>query len=275
MKTMQPLTYSSYLKVNELLALQRRLTDAHDELQFITVHQVFELWFKLLLFELESIRAAMFTHDIPTAIHLLARTHEIVKTITTGWAVIETMRPIDFLEFRSELKPASGFQSLQFREIESISGLKDARYLQAFSDDGKSVAVLRARLEEPTLWDACVVLLQSRGLPAAGNDEILQSLIRIQKREPAMADLYDLLEALIEYDLLFSAWRQRHVLMTERMIGGRPGTGEATVARTVGEDEAAKGPEGGEYFSGVHYLKSTLAKRFFPLLWEARTFVER
>ena len=274
MRSTQPLTYSSYLKVGDLLALQRRLTDAHDELQFIVVHQTFELWFKLLLFELESIRAALDRGDIPDAIHVLRRTHEILKTLTSAWAVIETMRPIDFLTFRSELKPASGFQSLQFREIEYLSGLKDARYLNAFAGDEPSQTVLRRRLVEPSLWDAFVGLLRARGLPAANDESMLQTLVRIQKRGD-LADLDDLTEAMIEYDLLFSAWRERHVLMTERMIGGRPGTGEETVMKIIGGSEAGKSPPSGEYFSGVHYLKTTLTKRFFPLLWEARTFVER
>jgi tryptophan 2,3-dioxygenase len=279
MRTTQPLTYASYLKVDDLVRLQQRLTGAHDELQFIVVHQVFELWFKLLLFELESVRDAIGRDDVPTAIRLLVRAQEIVKTLTMGWAIIETMRPIDFLEFRSELKPASGFQSRQFREIEFLCGTKDARYLRAFDDDPADAAALRRRLDEPSIWDALVSLLRARGFPVASDGEILQSVIRIQRRAE-MPDLYDLGEALVEYDLLFSAWRQRHVLMTERMIGGRPGTGEATVEKIIGAASgspagAAKGPPGGEYFSGVHYLKTTVTKRFFPLLWEARTFVER
>lgn len=281
MRTTQPLTYASYLKVDDLVGLQKRLTGAHDELQFIVVHQVFELWFKLLLFELESVRAAITRDDVPIAIRLLGRAQEIVKTLTMGWGIIETMRPIDFLEFRSELKPASGFQSRQFREIEFLCGTKDARYLRAFDDDPADAAALRRRLDEPSIWDAFVSLLRARGFPAGSDSEILQSVIRIQRRAE-MPDLYDLGEALVEYDLLFSAWRQRHVLMTERMIGGRPGTGEATVEKIIGRSAPehpgaalAEGPPAGEYFSGVHYLKTTLTKRFFPLLWEARTFVER
>ncbi len=269
----KPLTYTSYLNIDGLLALQRRLTPAHDELQFIVVHQVFELWFALLRFELESIRTAIAHGDIADAIHLLRRTHEILKTLTTGWTVIETMRPIDFLEFRSLLKPASGFQSRQFREIEFISGAKDARYLRAFDDDEASLAALRRRYDEPTLWDKFVALLRRRGLPAATHGEQVQACVRIQRRGE-LADLDDLAEALIDYDLQFSAWRERHVLMTERMIGGRPGTGEAAVAK-MGTEPGAVGPPAGEYFSGAHYLKTTLNKRFFPILWEARTFVER
>jgi tryptophan 2,3-dioxygenase len=257
-----------------MLSLQERRTEAHDELQFIVIHQAFELWFKLLLFELESTRTALFSDDVLSGVHLLRRVHAIVRMLTAGWPVIETMRPIDFLEFRSELKPASGFQSVQFREIECLSGVKDARFLQVFSDDHDGAAALRARLEEPTLWDAFLTVLRARGLPAGSDEALLQTLVRIARRELS-ADLYELAEALLEYDLLFSAWRQRHVLMAERMIGSRPGTGEASVARVVAADPVAMPAAGVEYFSGVPYLKGTVARRFFPLLWEARTFVER
>lgn len=267
-----PLTYGRYLRVPDLLRLQHRLTEAHDELQFIVVHQVFELWFKLLLFELEAIRAAIFAGDVPGALHLLRRAHEIVKVLTTGWPVIETMRPVDFLEFRSVLRPASGFQSVQFREIEYLSNLKDPRYLEAFRDDPEATRRLRARLEAPTLWDAFVALLRARGKPAGSDEEILQTVIQLQRRTEDL-DLYELVEALVTYDQLFAAWRARHVLMTERMIGARPGTGQLAVATVVGEETPAPGEI--EYFSGVHYLRTTTDKRFFPLLWESRTFVER
>jgi len=273
-ETATPLTYARYLKLPQMLALQGRRTGAHDELQFIIIHQSFELWFKLLLFELESVRTAMLGDDAPTALHLLRRTHAIVRMLTAGWPVIETMRPIDFLEFRSELKPASGFQSVQFREIECLSGAKDPRFLPVHADDPEGAAALRARLAEPALWDGFVALLQARGLPVADDSALVATIVRILKREHA-ADLYELSEALLEYDLLFTAWRQRHVLMAERMIGARPGTGEASVARMVAGEAGAAGAAGSEYFSGVPYLASTVARRFFPLLWEARTFVER
>jgi len=267
-KSREPLTYSRYLKTGDLLGLQQRLTQAHDELQFIIVHQVFELWFKLLVFELESLRAALQQADLPTAVHLLRRAHEIVHNLTAGFTVIETMRPYDFLEFRAGLKPASGFQSQQFREIEFISGAKDEHYLSTFDDAPASADTLRRRLAEPTVWDAFVALLRARGLPADGDAEIVQSVIRIQK-EPALADLLEVVEGVIEYDLLWSLWRQRHILMVERMIGARPGTGQKSVSRVMGEGYESMGS------GGVEYLRSTVSKKFFPLLWEARTFLER
>lgn len=262
------LTYGAYLRVDDLLRLQHRLTAAHDELQFIVVHQVFELWFKLLLFELESTRAALARDDVPTAVHLLRRAAAIVDGLMAGFAIMETMRPYDFLEFRAELQPASGFQSRQFREIEFLSGLKEAQYLRSFDDTPDDAATLARRLDEPTVWDAFVALLRRRALPAASEAEIVQTAIRIQ-REAALADLNELLEAMIVYDQRWSLWRHRHILMVERMIGARPGTGQKSVARVVGEGYDAMGS------GGVEYLRSTLGKKFFPLLWEARTFLER
>jgi tryptophan 2,3-dioxygenase len=186
------------------------------------------------------------------------------------------MRPYDFLEFRSELKPASGFQSRQFREIEYISGAKDPQYLHTFEDETHHQATLRERLEQPTIWDGFVALLRARGMTTSRDADIIQSVIQIQ-RDPALNDLNDLVEALIKYDLLWSLWRRRHVLMVERMIGAKAGTGQKTVARVVGEAAApAPGPmREVEYFTGVGYLHTTLTKKFFPLLWEAQTGLER
>lgn len=266
----RPLTYGSYIRTGELLRLQQRLSDAHDELQFIVVHQVFELWFRLMLFELETVRDALARGDIPTAVRLLGRATEISRAITGGFAVIETMRPWDFLEFRSQLKPASGFQSRQFREIEFLSGAKDPRYLGSFEPESEDLTVLRRRLEEPTLWDSFVVLLRRRALPSADDSQLLQTLIRIHK-DPTLTELNELCEAMITYDQMFALWRRRHVLMVERMIGTRPGTGQADVQKMIGQ-AAAEEPA---YFTGTGYLHETLSKKFFPLLWEARTFIER
>jgi tryptophan 2,3-dioxygenase len=263
----KPLTYGSYIRTDDLLSLQTRLSDAHDELQFIIVHQVFELWFKLLLFELESVREALERGALRGAVRLLQRVTEICRVMTGGFDVLETMRPWDFLEFRSRLQPASGFQSRQFRAVEFLSGLKDPRYLRSFEGVPEDLKVLRRRLEEPSVWDAFVALLRRRGLATSSDTELLHTLIRIH-REPALADLDELCEALLNYDEAFSLWRHRHVLMVERMIGARPGTGQEDVRRTVGSSER-------DYFTGVDYLRATLSKKFFPLLWEARTFVER
>src|SRR5215204_3521598 len=167
------LTYGSYLRLDNLLDQQRLSSDAHDDLLFIPVHQVYELWFKLFLFEVESARDAMTNAELWWARHLLARVHEVERILIEQIGVLETMTPQDFLEFREQLAPASGFQSVQFRELEFLSGAKDPGFVERFrgvTDEEK--ARLRRRLDEPTLWDAFVDVLRKHGLPAAGDDEV-------------------------------------------------------------------------------------------------------
>ncbi len=259
-------SYAEYLRVPELLALQTRVSDAHDELQFIIVHQSFELWFKLLLYELEALREALDADDAAQSLHLLRRGQEIVRLLTAGFGVIETMRSHDFLEFRSLLQPASGFQSVQFRELEFLCGAKDPRYLALA--EGEARDRLQRRLVEPTLWDAYVGGLGRAGLPVTGEAAILGAVIEVLK-SVGSHPLGAVTEGMIELDELFLLWRQRHLAMTMRMIGARPGTGHASVATLVEQGYQSMGS------GGVDYLRSTLSKVFFPLLWEARTFMQR
>lgn len=265
-KKKMALSYGEYLRLPELLDQQRALTDAHDELQFIVVHQAFELWFKLILHELSATRAAMDKGDAAETVHYMRRVHEIMRVLIASWDVIETMRPWDFLAFRSNLQPASGFQSVQFRELEYLSGLKDERYVKLL--EGGAAEKLRRRLSEPTLWDAYVSFLRRHALPVNTDVEIRTSVITILK-DVDHHPLGAVTEALIEYDEVFSIFRYRHMRMAMRMIGGRPGTGSESVARL---EEAGYGQMGP---GGVDYLKTTLPKLFFPILWEARTFIER
>src|SRR5256885_3227065 len=160
------LSYGSYLHLTELLGAQDGLTKAHDELLFIVVHQVYELWFKVLIHELEAVRAAIDTEDLRAARHFLNRVKVIEALLVEQVGVLETMAPQDFLTFRSELAPASGFQSAQFREIEFMSGLKDAGYMKALNGDAVERARLEQRLKEPTLLDAYHALLRRRCRPA-------------------------------------------------------------------------------------------------------------
>lgn len=250
------LSYGSYLKIPQLLELQSQLADppAHDELLFITIHQVYELWFKQLLFELESIRDAMLDNRGGRARHLLQRVHSIERVLIEQIPVLETMSPQDFLEFRNHLAPASGFQSVQFREIEFISGLKDERYLERLSLDEREGEALRKRLDEPTLWDAFCGLLEKSGLSMPDDDADARraSLLEMARDQTRFEDEFQLSEALLTHDGLFRMWRQRHVLMVERQIGSKTGTGGST---------------------GASYLHTTLDKRFFPELWELRSFL--
>jgi tryptophan 2,3-dioxygenase len=221
---------------------------------FIVVHQAYELWFKEVLFELESIRDCLYRSDTDLARHYLSRVHSIERVMIEQLAVIETMSPQDFLQFRSNLAPASGFQSVQFREIEFLSGLKEPGLLKRLAETPEERVRLERRLSEPTVWDGFCALLESNGLPMPADDADLRgdSLLEMMRDKDRHAPLFFTAEALLTHDELFTLWRQHHVLMVERQIGSKTGTGGST---------------------GVSYLKSTLDKRFYPELWETRSFL--
>lgn len=235
------LSYGSYLNITELLELQKGLSQEHDELLFIVAHQVYELWFKVVLFELEAARDRIDADDIFFARHHLHRVHVIERVLVEQIEVLETMSPQDFLAFRSQLAPASGFQSVQFREIEFLSGLKEPKYLARIEATPEETARLRRRLDEPSIDDAFRSLVKRRGGP---------SLVEIFRDRKRYGDLFDLCEALLDHDEAFAHWRARHVLMVERQIGSKTGTGGS---------------------SGAQYLRTTLDKRFFPELWDVRS----
>ena len=245
------LSYDTYLRISELLAQQRLRSDppAHDELLFIVVHQAYELWFKELLFELETTRDLLFEGDLVRVIHLMQRAHVIERVLVEQVSVLETMSPQDFMEFRSHLAPASGFQSVQFREIEVLSGLQDTRMAAGSGETEEERERIARRLSEPNMWDAFCALLTSSGLPmpAEDPDRRRESLLEMTRNRP---ELFAVSEALLTHDELFAMWRLRHVLMVERQIGSKTGTGGS---------------------SGSNYLRSTLDRRFFPELWELRS----
>jgi tryptophan 2,3-dioxygenase len=247
------LTYGSYLQLSRLLSAQELESDppAHDELLFITIHPVYELWFKLLLHELETARDAMFAGEAWLARHLLRRVHVVERVLVAQIDVLETMTPQDFLAFRQQLAPASGFQSVQFRELEFISGAKDPSFVRRFrglSDDERRR--LSERLEAPTLWDAFLAVMSSRELAVDSDGDVRASLHTAAHDRAQYSDLWELAEALVEHDELAATWRARHITMVERMIGTKTGTG---------------GSSGGEY------LRSRLALRYYPLLWDLRS----
>jgi tryptophan 2,3-dioxygenase len=249
------LTYGSYLRLPELLAQQvpQVVPPAHDELLFITVHQVYELWFKQLLHELTAARDAMSLAETWRARHLLQRAQVVERLLVSQVDVLETMTPQDFLEFRSALAPASGFQSVQFRELEFLSGVKDPRFVTRLRDLTESERErLARRLAEPTLWDAYTELLSSRGLPAATDDQILASLVAVARDRASHDDLWQLAEALLTHDEMAALWRARHVQMVERQIGTKSGTGGST---------------------GAPYLHQRVPMQYYPLLWELRDWL--
>jgi tryptophan 2,3-dioxygenase len=246
------LTYGSYLHVPGLLAQQvpQVSPPAHDELLFITVHQAYELWFQQLLHELTAVRDLMMTGELWRARHLLHRVHVIERLLITQIDVLETMTPQDFLEFRAALAPASGFQSVQFRELEFLSGAKQPAYLARFKElTDVERARLDRRLAEPSLWDAYLGVLAGRGLAVGDDQEILASLVQVASDRGRYDEEWQLSEDLLSHDELTALWRARHVQMVERQIGTKSGTGGS---------------------NGAPYLHSRVPMRYYPLLWELR-----
>lgn len=263
-----PLSYNKYLRVQDLIALQDCLSDPahHDELLFITVHQAYELWFKQILHELDA--AIVFINDdrLAPAARTLRRVVEIEKLLVTQIHILETMTPISFLGFRDQLNPASGFQSMQFREIEFTSGLKDEAILREFKDDSFAFSRLQQRFNGPSLSEVYFSALERRGFKAPLSDQSRDGGLQkknYEERTHAVLEIlthfedryeeFQLTEVLLEHDEYFGLWRSHHIKMVERMVGAKRGTGGS---------------------EGIGYLKTTLDKKFFPELWEARTYLD-
>lgn len=236
----EKVTYSSYLRVGELLTLQQD-PRAHDELLFVVIHQSHELWFKLVLHELDDAVDLIAQDRFPEAETRLRRIVTIMRQLVAQWDVLGTMAPAGYLQFRHVLEGGSGFQSAQFREIEFASGLKDAGYLRSPWLSEGELAQLQRRLEAPSLADAFDAALGRYGV---------EDVVEVLRGGEELALLTMLAETLLDYDEALGHWRHRHVLAVERQIGTKPGTGGS---------------------SGAAYLRSTLTRRFFPALWEARS----
>jgi aminocarboxymuconate-semialdehyde decarboxylase len=266
----EQLTYSSYLKVPELLDLQhpQSVPEHHDELLFIIVHQTYELWFKELLHDLDAVVANLrgaaakpaSRDEVYEAARLLRRCTEITRVLVEQFTILETMLPTHFMAFRGKLEPASGFQSEQFRELEFLCGLKDDKMLRYHRPTPEAHAQLERRLREPSLHDALFDALRSMGkLKFAGDatererfDARARAILSLYQDERSNRDWIDVCERLTEFDALVVSWRLRHIQLVERVIGVRMGTGGS---------------------AGSSYLKHTLDKKFFPELWEARTLL--
>jgi tryptophan 2,3-dioxygenase len=251
---MSKLTYGSYLKIDQLLSLQQQLSDPphHDELLFIIIHQVYELWFRQMLHEIDAAVAHLDEDDLLRTGKNFRRIHTIQRLLEQQVDVLETMTPQEFNAFREGLNPASGFQSAQFREIEFLCGARRSEYLRFLELTEPERARLEQRLAKPTLYDALKGFLARRGFAVDPSAALLETFKEIYEHAERQYDLYLLLEEFIEFDERFLLWRGRHVRMVERMIGMKPGTGGSL---------------------GVAYLEKTLSKKFFPELWEVRTLL--
>lgn len=249
--------YSSYLRIDELLDLQHPLTEgAHDEMLFVVIHQAFELWFKLILHELDYATAELQAGRPQGAMAPLRRTTRVDELLIAQLRVLETLTPEGFLEFRDPLKPASGLQSGQFRAIEVLGGLDGATPADTSPLSDHDREELRRRSALPTLFSALCASMRAHGYdaPDGGGTELRERRINAlaalyrDHATPERVVLHHVCELLLDHDEAISRWRFHHAMMAAREIGSRPGTG------------------GG----GVAYLETTIATRFFPELWEVR-----
>lgn len=246
------ITYADYLRLDQLLGAQQPLSDLHDEMLFIVIHQTKELWMKQMLHELRLAISLVDQDRFAAAYKALSRVSRIQSVMTLSWEVLSTLTPVDYLAFRDVLGTSSGFQSAQFRELEYRLGIKDERYLSHYADDSAAHARLRAALDEPSLREASHSALARAGLDLGdGSDEAVASAwLRVYRDSDRWFDLYQLAEKLLDIDDALAGWRHKHVLTVERIIGNKRGTGGS---------------------AGAPYLRSTLDKRAFPELWALRT----
>jgi tryptophan 2,3-dioxygenase len=254
-------TYATYLKVDELLSLQRPRSEGpeHDEMLFIVIHQVYELWFKEMLHELDRVIQLLKADEPHRVQHTLKRTLTILKVLVAQLDILETMTPLEFLSFRARLEAASGFQSDQFRQIEFVLGAKSEAGIARFPAGSRGRTALEQRYREPTVWDGFLHYLAREGYPVpsaqltrdvsarvAPSPAIQEILLDVYRRDPKTTEIC---ERLVDLDEGFAEWRYRHVRMVERTIGAKPGTGGS---------------------SGAAYLRTTLGQYLFPDLWEIR-----
>jgi tryptophan 2,3-dioxygenase len=254
-------TYGGYLHVDELLSLQQPLSSGpeHDEMLFIVIHQVYELWFKQLLHEFDRVTQMLAADDTHRTQHTLKRILTILKVMVAQLDILETMTPLEFLSFRARLEAASGFQSDQFRQLEFVLGAKSEKAIARFPEGGRAREALERRYAEPTLWDAFVGYLAREGYPVPASHltrdlaarvepsaEMQDILVKVYRGDPKNAELC---ERLVDLDEGVQEWRYRHVKMVERTIGTKMGTGGS---------------------SGAEYLRNTVGRNLFPDLWEIR-----
>lgn len=255
------ITYTNYLKVNELLELQKLKSDPpeHDETLFIIIHQTYELWFKQIIHEFKKLNKELASGNTWTSIKTMRRILTIMKTLVSQVDILETMTPLEFNSFRKFLGQSSGFQSLQFREIEILCGLRFPLMKEAHKDDPRHLEILEARMNEPTVWESFCEYLSTKGYSVSSprenesglvfntSEENQRELIKMMNDHPEAALVSELL---VDFDEGLQEWRYRHVKMVQRTIGTKKGTGGS---------------------EGVAYLQKTLNQTIFPDLWEIRS----
>ncbi|WP_096436892.1 tryptophan 2,3-dioxygenase [Alteribacter populi] len=260
---MNNMTYGEYLKLDDILSSQKRLSDHHDEMLFIIIHQVSELWMKLILHETNAAIESIKANELQTSFKRLARVSKIQSQIIQAWDVLSTLTPAEYMEFRESLGQASGFQSYQYRLIEFALGYKTSHILKIYEKDPELHRILEEAYHAPGLYDVAIQALAKKGL-AINPDTVNRDFSKPYKEDPTVReawltvyrnvdqywDLYQLAEKLVDIEDWLQQWRFRHMKTVERIIGFKTGTGGS---------------------SGVDYLKKVLDHRFFPELWDLRT----
>ncbi|MEI2664998.1 tryptophan 2,3-dioxygenase [Rossellomorea sp. LJF3] len=257
------MTYGEYLGLDTLLDSQKRLSGHHDEMLFIIIHQVSELWMKLILHETRASIASIQKGELSPAFKMLARVSKIQSQIIHAWDVLSTLTPSEYVQFRDSLGQASGFQSYQYRMIEFSLGYKTRHVLEIYKKDPELLSQLTEAYEAPSLYDVSILALAGAGLPIhedvknrdytkpySEDQSVLKAWTTVYKNPDQYWDLYELAEKLIDIEDWLQQWRFRHMKTVERIIGQKMGTGGS---------------------SGVGYLKKVLDHHFFPELWNVRT----
>jgi tryptophan 2,3-dioxygenase len=246
------MTYADYLRLDELLNAQTPLSELHDEMLFIVIHQTKELWLKQMLHELGLAIELVEQDRFAPAYKALSRVGRIQSVMTLSWDVLSTLTPVDYLAFRDVLGTSSGFQSAQFREFEYRLGIKDESYLKHYAGDSADHVRLKRALEEPSLSEASHAALERSGFDLGDRSDkaIANAWLQVYRESDRWFELYQLAEKLLDVDDALAGWRHKHVLTVERIIGNKAGTGGS---------------------AGATYLRSTLDKRIFPELWALRT----
>lgn len=260
---MSEMTYARYLALDTLLSSQHPISALDDEMLFIVIHQTKELWLKQIIRELHLAKTQIARDALVPAYKALARVSRIQAVMTLSWDVLSTMTPSDYTRFRHVLGPSSGFQSDQFRTVEYLLGLKDQAFLKYQEDRPHAREAMRAALESPSLWDDVIAAAARAGFaipesqlrrdfsrPWTPSPEVEAAFLAVYRDPERWWELYQLAEKLVDLDDAMAAWRHKHVLTVERIIGGKRGTGGT---------------------AGVSYLQGTLGKRAFPELWSLRT----
>ena len=246
------MTYADYLALDQLLTAQKPISDLHDEMLFIVIHQTKELWLKQMLHELGLAVRFVGEDRLAEAYKAMARISRIQAVMTLSWDVLSTLTPVDYLKFRDVLGTSSGFQSVQFRELEFRLGLKDANFINHYDEGSKERARLQRALEEPSLREASHEALRRAGFDLGDGsiDAVATAWLEVYRDADRWFELYELAEKLVDIDDALAGWRHKHVMTVERIIGNKQGTGGS---------------------AGAPYLRSTLEKRVFPELWSLRT----